>query len=186
MLDVLRGIQTGLDLAGGLCCDSRGFYKKGRIIPQRWKLNCDSCFEAVIVKAIPLSDQVHLQCDAVMRVTHDGERTIVTPYKSFRRLVLAIREFPRYELALDFQSLVDDAHKRYLTVLRTHPEPIFGLVKFDDSDSGRCPDCRGTGEYRGLIVIEVCGTCQGSGDLGSVPGTPQLEEIEMALMGLVS
>lgn len=24
-----------------------------------------------------------------------------------------------------------------------------------------CPDCRGTGEYRGLLTIETCRTCDG-------------------------
>jgi hypothetical protein len=27
----------------------------------------------------------------------------------------------------------------------------------------RCPDCKGTGEYRGLFAVEKCGTCDGSG-----------------------
>lgn len=30
---------------------------------------------------------------------------------------------------------------------------------------GVCPDCKGTGKYRGLIKVEDCQTCGGKGSL---------------------
>lgn len=38
-----------------------------------------------------------------------------------------------------------------------------------DLDS-TCADCRGTGEYRGLLAVEPCQTCNGSGKVGPMTG----------------
>lgn len=139
-------------------------------------------FEAVIVQAVPLVDQVHLRCEAVLRITqYEDNSTHVISLDGSLRDVLPIRDFPRYEIARDFLPVVSDADERFLTVLRTHPAPFFGLVKFAEAGGGICPDCRGSGEYRGLRVIEACIACHGSGGLASLPSLEQRQSAEDSL-----
>lgn len=121
--------------------------------------------DAVIVRGLPLPDHVNVEFLpwAIVRIDREGHLTY--DEEEFNKLlgkhvVVPTQSFPRYEAALDFLPLLEDADRRYLTVLSVDPLN-FGLVKY--GGGGPCPDCRGSGEYRGLLVVERCDACNGSG-----------------------
>lgn len=136
-------------------------------------------FEAVIVRGLPWADHVNLQVDPIYRVTHDEGTTNLSIHPEFASAILPIREFARYELARDFLPIVEDADRRFLTVLQSHPNVLFGLVKFGWR---LCPDCRGSGEYRGLLVIELCSACAGAGRTAILPKREEIEAAERLMI----
>jgi len=59
------------------------------------------------------------------------------------------------------RGLAVPGHVQFIAHVRVaESQPVAGL----------CPDCRGTGEYRGLIVVEPCRTCDVA---GSPEGRPR-------------
>ena len=51
----------------------------------------------------------------------------------------------------------------YVAVERTTNRIVFR--KGVSEPTGPCPDCGGSGRYVGLIVVEPCRTCRGSGSI---------------------
>lgn len=65
----------------------------------------------------------------------------------------ALRINPKYLIVPD--PFVIEGPSEY------NPRPFESDIPDDDKKS--CPDCKGTGEYAGILVVEKCQHCKGTG-----------------------